>query len=266
MRTRLGSTLSIALMITALVALGGCTKSGADGSSDKKDKSGAAAKKAPPPQKDTKADQKPEKKPAEQAEKKKPAPSGDQSAGLMDPGQATEQAPEKFRAKFETSKGDFVIEVTRKWSPNGADRFYNLIKVGFYDNVKFFRTVKGFMVQFGIHGDPEVSEQWRNARIPDDMVVKSNQRGMISYAKPGAPDSRTTQVFINYANNSNLDGMGFSPFGEVVEGMDVIDSLEGKYRESPSKRQGDIQMKGNAFLEDNFPDLDYIKRAVLIDG
>src|SRR5690242_3774867 len=143
---------------------------------------------------------------------------------LSNPGALREQAPATYKARFETSKGSFVIEVTRAWAPKGADRFYNLVKNGFYDNVRFFRVLSGFMAQFGINGSPAIQARWREAVIQDDPATHSNKRGTISFATSG-PNSRTTQVFINFGDNSALDGMGFSPFGHVVSGMNVVDKL-----------------------------------------
>ena len=187
---------------------------------------------------------------------------------LMNPAQLNETAPEKFQAKFDTSKGEFVVEVTRAWAPNGADRFYNLVKNGYYDNCRFFRVIKGFMVQFGIHGDPKVSAVWRGAQIKDDPVKESNKRGYITYATAG-PNTRTTQLFINFANNSPLDGQGFAPFGQVTKGMDVVDTIYNGYGEgAPSgngPEQGKIHMQGNSYLEQSFPKLDYIKSATIIE-
>lgn len=185
---------------------------------------------------------------------------------LMNPAQMTEKAPEKFQAKFETSKGEFIVDVTRAWSPNGADRFYNLVKNGNFDNCRFFRVVKNFMVQFGINGDPKISAAWRAANILDDKPTgenkKSNSRGYISFATAG-PNTRTTQVFINYKDNAFLDSQGFTPFGVVSkEGMKVVDAITGEYGESPD--QGQIQMKGNAYLQASFPNLDYIKTATIV--
>ncbi len=179
-------------------------------------------------------------------------------------------APDLFQAKFETSKGDFVIEVHRDWSPNGADRFYNLVRNGYYDGVRFFRVLDGFVAQFGISGDPEVSAIWRQRAIPDDSARASNTRGYVTYAMAGT-DTRTTQVFINYGDNSRLDGRGFAPFGLVVEGMDVVDGFYSEYGESaPSGRgpnQARIQAEGNGYLETEFPLLDHVKRAyVVVDG
>ncbi|RYE94686.1 MAG: peptidylprolyl isomerase [Myxococcales bacterium] len=173
-----------------------------------------------------------------------------------------------FKARFESTKGPFVIEVHRDWSPNGADRFYNLVKMGFYDDTKFFRAVDNFMVQFGLHGSPDVNRRWRSARIADDPVKQSNKRGYVSFAMAG-PGSRTTQVFISYVDrNTNLDAMGFSPFGQVVEGMDVVDSLHKGYGEgAPRGRgpdQGRIQSEGNAYLTRDFPQLDGVKKATIV--
>ena len=185
---------------------------------------------------------------------------------LKNPAQANEKAPETFKVKFNTTKGDFTLEITRAWSPLGADRFYNLVKAGFFSDVAFFRVIEGFMVQFGIHGDPEVAAAWRGARIKDDKVMESNKKGYISYAMAG-PDTRTTQFFINYGNNTNLDSMGFSPFGKVISGMDVVSSIYSGYGEgAPSGMgpdQGRVQMQGNAYLKKDFPKLDYVKSAEL---
>jgi peptidyl-prolyl cis-trans isomerase A (cyclophilin A) len=178
------------------------------------------------------------------------------------------RAPDLYKAKFETTKGDFVIEVHRDWAPNGADRFYNLVKAGFYNDTRFFRVVAGFMAQIGIHGKPELNSIWREQQIPDDPVVKSNMRGFVSFATAG-PGTRTTQFFINYADsNSRLDGMGFSPFGQVTSGMDVVDKLHAEYGEgAPQGRgpnQGRIQSEGNAYLVRDFPQLDLVKEATVV--
>ncbi|MDA8245033.1 MAG: peptidylprolyl isomerase [Elusimicrobia bacterium] len=187
---------------------------------------------------------------------------------LKDPSKATEKAPGTFKVKFATTKGDFTLEVHRDWSPLGADRFYNLVKAGFFSDVAFFRVIDGFMAQFGIHGDPAVAAAWRGARIQDDPVKESNAPGYISYAMAG-PNTRTTQFFINYGNNARLDDMGFSPFGKVVEGMDVVKRIYSGYGEgAPSGMgpdQGKVQMQGNAYLKASFPRLDYIKGAELLN-
>jgi peptidyl-prolyl cis-trans isomerase A (cyclophilin A) len=188
-------------------------------------------------------------------------------AALKNPAALKEQAPATFRANFDPSAGTFVVEVRRAWAPHGADRFYNLVKNGFYDDARFFRVISGFMVQFGIHADPAVSAVWRNARIPVDPVVESNRRGYITYAMAGSPDSRTTQVFINFRDNAGLDKQGFAPFGQVISGMDVVDKLYAGYGEgAPSGKgpnQGQIQTEGNAYLIKSFPNLSYIKKATV---
>ena len=180
---------------------------------------------------------------------------------LTAPAKLTAKAPERFKARFETTKGTFVIEVHREWSPNGADRFYNLVKNGYYDGVKFFRVVPGFVVQWGIHGDPSIATKWLKATIPDDPVKESNKRGFVTFAMSGSPNSRSVQLFINLVDNGRLDAMGFAPFGEVSDGMDVVDKLYGGYAEGLTKLQGRIAAEGNAFLEKNYSDLDAIKKA-----
>jgi len=189
------------------------------------------------------------------------------SPGFTDPAKLTEKAPETFKAQFDTTKGKFTIEVTRSLSPNGADRFYNLVRSGYFKDVAFFRVVPGFMCQFGIHGDPNVSAKWRAAAIADDPVKGSNTRGTITFATAG-PNTRTTQLFINFGNNINLDGMGFSSFGKVTEGMDVVDKINGEYGDGPpygsGPNQGRVQGEGNAYLKKDFPNLDYIKSATIV--
>ena len=170
-------------------------------------------------------------------------------------------APDMFRARFETSKGDFVVEVHRDWAPLGADRFYNLASCGYLDGVRFFRVIEGFMAQFGISGDPELATAMRDEPIQDDSVVERNTRGRLSFAMAG-PNTRTTQIFINFGDNTNLDGMGFSPFGEVVEGMEVVDELYAGYGETP--QQPLIQREGNEYLDAEFPNLDYVERISII--
>ena len=188
------------------------------------------------------------------------------NAALKNPAGLKEKAPDTFKADFDTSKGKFVVEVTRAWAPNGADRFYNLVKSGFFNDVRFFRVISGFMVQFGIHGDPAVSTPWRMARIPDDPVKESNKRGYITFATAG-PNTRTTQVFINFGDNAGLDGQGFSPFGRIISGMDIVDKLYAGYGEgAPSGRgpnQGQVQSDGNAYLTKGFPLMDYVKTATI---
>ena len=185
-------------------------------------------------------------------------------ASLKSPAALAERAPDTFKVNVDTSKGVFVIEVTRAWAPNGADRFYNLVKNGFFDQVRFFRVIARFMAQFGIHGDPAISAVWRNALIPDDPVKQSNRRGYITFATAG-PGTRTTQLFINLVDNGALDAQGFAPFGRVASGMNIVEKLYDGYGEgAPSGRgpeQGRAQMAGNAYLEKSFPKLDYIKTA-----
>jgi len=195
-----------------------------------------------------------------------PQPVPDQSAAA--PAAAQAQTPAVFKTKFATTKGDFVIEIHRDWAPRGADRFYELVKSGFFQDVAFFRAIDGFMVQFGIHGDPAVSAKWRGANIPDDPASgRSNSRGALTFATAG-PGTRTTQLFINFGDNGNLDGMGFTPIGQVAEGMSVVDSLYKGYGEgAPSGMgpdQGRVQAEGNAYLKRDFPKLDYIKSAQLV--
>ena len=182
-------------------------------------------------------------------------------AKLKTPAALTEQAPAAYKAKFDTSKGVFVIEVHRAWSPLGADRFYNLVKNGFFDETRFFRVVPGFMVQFGINGDPAIAAAWQNTNIKDDPASgKSNTKGMVSFATRGK-DTRTTQIFINYGNNAGLDKQGFTPFGEVTTGMDVVEKITDQYGEKPN--QGQIQAEGNKYLTASFPKLDYVKKATV---
>lgn len=181
---------------------------------------------------------------------------------LTDPAKLAAKAPETFKARFDTTKGAFVIEVHREWSPNGADRFYNLVKNGYYDGVKFFRVVPNFVVQWGIHGDPTIATKWLQAKIPDDPVKESNKRGFITYAMAGA-NTRSVQLFINLADNARLDSTGFAPFGKVTDGMDVVDKLNGEYGNGLSELQGRIAAEGNAFLEKTYPHLDAIKRATI---
>jgi peptidyl-prolyl cis-trans isomerase A (cyclophilin A) len=185
---------------------------------------------------------------------------------LANPAALSERAPATYRAHFDTSKGTFVILVHRAWAPRGADRFYNLVKNGFYNNVRFFRVLSGFMAQFGINGDPTLMAKWRVARFPDDPVRQSNTRGKISFATAG-PNTRTTQVFINFGDNASLDRMGFAPFGEVVSGMNVVDALYAGYGEGAPQGNGPdqarMQMEGNRYLMQNFKRLDYIKKATI---
>ncbi len=188
---------------------------------------------------------------------------------LLTPEALTETAPDIFQARFETNKGEFVIEVHRAWSPKGADRFYNLVSNGYYDNVRFFRVIAGFMAQFGVHGSPEVSAAWADRRIEDDPVVQSNTRGFVTYAMGGA-NTRTTQIFINFGDNSRLDEMGFSPFGQVVEGMEVVDQIYSGYGDTQPRGTGpyppSIHTRGNEYLDEEFPNVDFVTRATIVEG
>lgn len=176
-------------------------------------------------------------------------------------------APARFRARFTTSKGVFVIEAHRDWAPRGVDRFYNLVRNGFYDGTRFFRVLDGFVAQWGIHGEPRIQAHWRGANIADDPVVQSNTRGRVTFANAG-PGTRSTQLFINYGDNSGLDARGFAPIGEIVQGMDVAERLYAGYGEGqpqgPGPYQAYIQARGNAYLTADFPNLDYIERAEIV--
>ena len=182
-----------------------------------------------------------------------------QKPSLNDPASLKEQAPATYKVRFDTSAGPVVVTVTRAWAPRGADRFYNLVSNGYFDGARFFRVIPGFMVQFGINGDPAIQRNWMNARIQDDPVTQSNTRGKITFAT-GGPNSRTSQVFINFGNNAGLDKQGFAPFGEVTTGMDVVDKINAQYREQP--QQARIQAEGNAYLNKEFPKLDFIKKEI----
>ena len=179
-------------------------------------------------------------------------------AGTAQPPATHEKAPAEFKVKFDTSKGAFIVEVHRDWSKNGADRFYELVKTGYYNDARFFRVIKNFVVQWGINKDPKVSELWRQLEIQDDGVKESNRRGYLTYAMAG-PNTRTTQVFINLKDNVALDAQGFAPIGRVSEGMDIVDSLYSGYGDEP--QQNLIQTQGNAYLENHYPRMDYIKTA-----
>jgi len=182
-------------------------------------------------------------------------------SALMKPSALKEKAPAMYTAKFETTAGVFQVEVHTDWAPNGADRFYNLVKNCYYDGCRFFRVVPGFIVQFGINGDPAIQRNWESATIPDEPVKQGNTRGTITFAKTSAPNSRTTQVFINFKDNSGLNRTGFAPFGKIISGMDVVDKIYSAYGERPE--QARIQTEGTAYLAKSFPKLDYIKKATI---
>ncbi len=241
-------TTTLLLTVLAVAALAGC----------KSESAPAPAKEAAPAE----ASQTKEATPA------KTAPvAGAVNAVLLNPSLATDKAPARFVVQFETTKGPFKIEVRRSWAPHGAERIFNLVRAGFFDDVAFFRAIDGFMVQFGISGNPKVAEVWRDAVIPDDPVGQPNTRGRVSFATSG-PNSRTTQIFINYSDNRSLDQMGFAPFGVVVEGMEVVDSLYKGYGEGAPRGKGPNQAKlqtgGNDYLRKDFPMMDYVKSASIV--
>ena len=188
---------------------------------------------------------------------------------LMNPNLAKETAPDTYQVKMQTTAGDFIIEVHRDWAKNGADRFYNLVKIGYYDDVAFYRVVRGFMAQFGMHGDPTVTAAWANSRIPPDRVKKSNTRAKVTFAMGGSPDTRTTQIFVNFGDNSYLDGSGFAPFGEIVEGFEAVKDLYDGYGEGEPRGKGPAQSKlyrrGNPYLKGEFPKMDYIITATIVE-
>lgn len=198
-----------------------------------------------------------------------PPPAVHHAASELDPSLATAKAPETFLAEFTTTGGEFVVEVHRAWAPHGADRFYNLVKLGFFDDTRFFRAIPDFMVQFGISGDPSVAAKWQSQTIADDPVTQSNLRGFMSFAQTGRPNSRTTQVFICFLNHSQLDESGFAPFAKVVRGMDVVDGLYKGYGEGAPSGEGPSQERivseGNAYLDKDFPKLDRILSAHVVD-
>jgi peptidyl-prolyl cis-trans isomerase A (cyclophilin A) len=167
-------------------------------------------------------------------------------------------APDSFRVTFETSRGPVVVEALRSWSPNGVDRFYALTRAHFFDENRFFRVVPGFVVQFGLAGEPKANEPWDDKPIPDDPARQSNRRGTITFATEG-PNTRTHQLFVNLADNPRLDKLGFTPIGRVVSGMEKVDSIYAGYEEDPSQRM--IQRLGNSYLTRMFPKLDYIRTA-----
>ncbi|MEM9080053.1 MAG: peptidylprolyl isomerase [Verrucomicrobiota bacterium] len=213
-----------------------------------------------------KAEEKQETSTEAETQTKAEQPQSGPHPGLKDPSKAAEKAPDTFKALFTTTEGEVEITVTRKWSPQGADRFYNLVKIGYFKDVAFFRVVNGFMAQFGIHGDSSINTAWRGATIKDDPNAGiSNTPGKITFAKTGLPNSRSVQFFINYGNNDFLDNQGFTPFGEVTKGMDVVSKLYNGYGERTTQLQGQIMAKGNDFLKSNFPELDYIKSATIVE-
>jgi len=255
--------------ILAAIHISGCTENEAPPAPESKGQPKAVPAPAAPAA--GKVPEKAAEKPAAPAAPKAPAleekkaaasaPEAPKSPALLDPSLATEKAPDTFKVKLATTKGDVVVQVNRAWAPLGADRFYNLVKMGFFTDVSFFRVVPDFVVQFGIHGDPNVNEKWRSAEFPDDPVTQSNFRGSLTFATRG-PNTRTTQFFINLKDNEGLDSRGFSPIGQVVEGMEKVDKIYSGYGERP--RQDLIQSQGNAYLKPNFPLMDSIRQATIV--
>jgi len=181
---------------------------------------------------------------------------------LLTPASLHAKAPDVFKVQFTTTKGDIVLEVHRDWAPLGADRFYNLVKNGFFTNTAFFRVVPGFMVQFGLAANPAVNKAWETANLKDDPVKQSNKRGMLTFAKTSLPNSRSTQLYINFGDNAGLDPQGFAPIGSVVEGMEIVDKIYAGYGERPE--QDKITDQGDAYIVKNFPMIDKIKLAKVL--
>ncbi len=196
-----------------------------------------------------------------------PASAKSYDRALLRPALLKDKAPEIYQVKFSTTKGDFTVSITRAWAPRGADRFYNLAKHHFFDNASFFRVLKGFVAQFGLSAYPPVNAAWSKATIPDDPVTQSNKKYYLTFATAG-PNTRTTQVFINLADNPRLDGMGFAAFAQVTDGMNVVDTLYADYGEgAPSgggPDQGEIEKQGKAYLDKGWPKLDSIKTAMIV--
>jgi peptidyl-prolyl cis-trans isomerase A (cyclophilin A) len=193
------------------------------------------------------------------------APEGPSEA-LLDPYAETEPAPATFRVRFQTTKGDVVVEFTREWAPHGVDRVHHLVRIGYFDDCALFRVLPGFVAQFGIHGEPDVSAVWTNARIEVDPVKVSNERGMVTFAMIGSigPSSRTTQLFFNLKDNASLDKQGFAPVGKVVEGMEVVDKFHSGYGNDVDQRA--MRSLGNRYLRRDFPEMDFIEKATIVSG
>ena len=201
------------------------------------------------------------------AQAPKPAPAAPARPAanrLLNPAALNAKAPDLFKVKLDTTKGPIVIELHRDWAPKGVDRFYNMVRAGYFTNVRFFRVIPNFMAQFGVSGDPAVNAAWEKARLTDDPANgQHNVRGMLTYGTTGQPNSRGTQLFINYKDNSYLDAQGFVPIGQVVEGMEAADMLNSEYGSAPQNNQQRIVAEGNKYLQANFPKLDYIKTATI---
>tara|TARA_B100001750_G_scaffold207374_1_gene185677 strand:- start:2916 stop:3722 length:807 start_codon:yes stop_codon:yes gene_type:complete len=253
---------SIVTTILVSLALGGCRSREPDDSeyrmarAERRQRADEPVAPATPP--DTEAPSAPP--PAAPAE---PAPV---PAGLLQPG-VEEQAPATYAVRLETTEGPVTIDVTRAWAPKGADRFYNLVKLGYFTDIAFFRVLEGFMAQAGIHGNPQVNRIWTNRTLEDDPVTQHNTRGMVTFATAG-PNTRANQFFINYGDNQRLDGMGFAPFGRVRD-MAAVDKLHSGYGEgAPRGRgpsQGQMSSQGNTYLRAQFPELDYIRSATIVE-
>lgn len=187
---------------------------------------------------------------------------------LLRPAQFDRTAPPIFAARFETSEGEFVVEVHRQWAPLGADRFYNLVRAGFFDDTRVYRVVDGFVAQFGLNGDPYVNQAWKTEYLVDDPVTRENLRGRVTFAK-GGRHTRTTEIFVNLRGSPALDDQGFAPFGEVIEGMDVVDRFYAEYGDGPPRGDGPyqamVEARGNAYLDEEFPELTRIVRATVVD-
>lgn len=196
-----------------------------------------------------------------------PAPQAPPPAANVETVPGDQHAPDTFTVRLDTTKGPILLDVHRDWAPHGADRFYTLVREGYYTDIAFFRVISGFMAQAGIHGDPAVSARWRNRRIPDDPPRQHNTRGMVSFAMAG-PGSRTTQFFINFGDNSRLDSMGFAPFAQVRD-METVDHLHSGYGEGAPRGRGPdqsrMQREGNSYLRESFPELDYIRSATIVE-
>lgn len=190
---------------------------------------------------------------------REPKTSGEKKEAPANP----KQAPPEYKVKVETTKGDFVIDVHRDWAPRGAGRFYELVRMGFYDDSRFFRVVKDFVVQFGLAKDPQLSQMMAQSALPDDPALKSNMKGRVAFAKRG-PGSRTSQVFVSLKNNRILDDQNFVPFGEVIEGMDVVEKIYSGYGDYGGPDQAKIIAQGNSYLDRSFPRLDRLKKAIVV--
>ncbi len=249
----------IIALIAASFILSGCKKQ-EQPAAPEQPKAAAPAQPAPAAPAETKP------APAPTVASKPAAPPHDYIKELQSPAKLKEKAPDTYKVKFDTTRGEFTITVTRAWAPLGADRFYTLVKHHFYDNASFFRVVPEFVVQFGISANPAVSAAWKHTDIQDDPVTQTNKRGAIVFATAG-PNTRTTQVFINLKDNGRLDGMGFAPFGVVDgKGMNVVEMMYEGYGDSAGPDQNQLEKQGDPYLKKGWPKLDYIKSATLVTG